>query len=33
MKFSMEKLKKTLDIVYIVKKLNEIDKLKNLLLN
>lgn len=29
----MEKLKKTLDIVYIVKKLNEIDKLKNLLLN
>ena len=29
----MEKLKNSLDIVYIVKKLNEIDKLKMLFLN
>ena len=29
----MEKLKNTLDIVYIAKKLNEIDKLKMLLLD
>ena len=33
MNYSLDKLKKTMDIVYIIKKLNEVDKLKNLLLN
>jgi len=33
LRFSCQRIKKSMDIVYIIKKLNEVDKLKNILLN